>query len=581
MNLKFLKARLAAEPDETQPEQKYIFLVKSQEIAMNLMIAGFAAAPIGNGEISVRDFQEMIESLEPGKTNAIRYLFALAMSKKINDEIREFLKSEGLYTCDAWQIFFKKDYLQNAENVDELKEAVLSFIGKREYKTKDAPGLPEQVMSRLTYKTEFDRNGNAKSAKLLQTVKNFETVLQMDKRFAGKIRFDEFSRQVTLFGSVPWEENKNYRPWGSSDDSAAFSLIQADYGLTNRNDFYDGIRNVANQNSFHPLREMLDDLKWDGKEYVKNLLVDYLGCEPCEYNYQVLKLFMLGAVARIYEPGCKFDYTMILQGSQGIGKSTFLRLLALNDNWFNDSLDSLDSDKAVQSLLGSWVIELAELKSLARTAGGVESVKRFLSATQDKFREPYQRRADIYQRQCVFAGTTNKSDYLQDETGNRRFLIIEVGRSKPTKSLFQPSVMTDIKAAWSQAVHIWKNEHPALVLPESCRETAKQMQDGATSDDGKRGLIEAYLENKNRVCAIEIWQEALNEAGRPQKWQATELNDIVMATGEWKKMSNPYKTVKYGSQRGFQRTTNTTIEKNKSEEFMQISDEELKNVPFL
>ena len=568
MNLKFLKARLAAEPDETQPEQKYIFLVKNQEIAMNLMIAGFAAAPIGNGEISVRDFQEMIESLEPGKTNAIRYLFALAMSKKINDEIREFLKSEGLYTCDAWQIFFKKDYLQNAENVDELKTTVSSFITKREYKCKDAPGLPEQVMSRLTYKTEFDRNGNAKSAKLLQTVKNFETVLQLDKRFAGKIRFDEFSKQVTLFGSVPWEENKNYRPWGSSDDSAAFSLIQADYGLTNRNDFYDGIRNVANQNSFHPLREMLDDLKWDGKEYVKNLLVDYLGCEPCEYNYQVLKLFMSGAVARIYEPGCKFDYTMILQGSQGIGKSTFLRLLALNDNWFNDSLDSLDSDKAVQSLLGSWVIELAELKSLARTAGGVESVKRFLSATQDKFREPYQRRADIYQRQCVFAGTTNKSDYLQDETGNRRFLIIEVGIHKPTKSLFQPSVMDNIKGAWAEIVHIWKTEHPALVLPESCRETAKQMQENATSDDGKRGLIEAYLEGKNRVCAIEIWQEALNETGRPPKWLSADIGDIVSQIPGWKKLDKTARFGKYGPQKGFQRERTY----KKSDDFMSIDE---------
>lgn len=576
MNLKFIKARLTAEPDD-QPDSKYIFLVKSQELAMNLLLAGFSAASIGNGEISIHDFHELIGNLEPGKTNAIRYLFALAMSKKTNDEIRGYLKSEGLYTCDAWQIFYKKDYLQNAENIDELKSVVTSFIENREYKCKDAPGLPEQVMSRLTYKTEFDRNGNAKSVKLLQTVKNFETVLQMDKRFAGKIRYDEFSRQTTLFGSVPWEENKNYRPWGSSDDSVAFSLIQADYGLTNRNDFYDAVRNVANQNSFHPLREMLDDLKWDGKEHIRGLLPDYLGGMDDDYNYQVMRLFMIGAVARIYEPGIKFDFTVILQGSQGIGKSTFLRLLALNDNWFNDSLDSLDADKTVQSLTGSWIIELAELKSLARTAGGVDSVKRFLSATQDKYREPYQRRADIYLRQCAFAGTTNKSDYLQDETGNRRFLIVEVGRSKPTKSLFQPSVMTDIKAAWSQAVHIWKNEHPALVLPESCRETAKQMQEKATSDDGKRGLIEAYLEGKNRVCAIEIWQEALNETGRPQKWQAAEIGDIVSQIPGWKKLDKTARFGKYGPQKGFQRERTY----KKSDDFMSIDELDDNELPFV
>lgn len=419
----------------------------------------------------------------------------------------------------------------------------------------------------------------------MQTVRNFEIVLERDQRFAGKIKFNEFSRQIFLFGSVPWENIQNYRPWSSSDDSAVFSLIQADYALTNRNDFYDAINNIANQNKFHPIKDVLDKLIWDGKEHIKELLPDYLGVEDSSYNYEVIKLFMLGAVARIYSPGIKFDYTMILQGPQGVGKSTFLRLLALNDNWFSDSLDSLDSDKSVQSLMGSWIIELAELKSLARTAGGVDSVKRFLSATQDKYRQPYQRRADIYLRQCVFAGTTNKSDFLQDETGNRRFLIVEVGNNKPTKSLFQPSVMDDIKDSWAQAVHIWKTEHPELVLPENCRETAKQMQERATSDDGKRGLIEAYLEGKNRVCAIEVWQEALNENGRPTKWQATEINDIVMSTGEWKKMTNPYKTVKYGSQRGLQRTTSITTENRVNDvneaEFITITDEELKEVPFL
>lgn len=157
---------------------------------------------------------------------------------------------------------------------------------------------------------------------------------------------------------------------------------------------------------------------------------------------------MLGAVSRAYKPGSKFDYTIILQGSQGIGKSTFLKLMALDDSWFNDSLDSLDSDKAVQSLTGSWIIELAELKSLARTAGGVESVKRFLTATQDKYRIPYERRADTFYRQCVFAGTTNKDDFLQDETGNRRFLIIHTGVTKPFKSLFTPEAMDDIKQAY-------------------------------------------------------------------------------------------------------------------------------------
>lgn len=186
--------------------------------------------------------------------------------------------------------------------------------------------------------------------------------------------------------SVPWENENNCRAWSSHDDSALFSLIQADYGLKSRQDFADALKNVSMRNKFHPVRELLDSLTWDGKEHIRSLLPEYLGAEDSDYTYQVMRLWMLGAVSRVYKPGSKFDYTIILQGSQGIGKSTFLKLMALDDSWFNDSLDSLDSDKAVQSLTGSWIIELAELKSLARTAGGVESVKRFLTATQDKYR---------------------------------------------------------------------------------------------------------------------------------------------------------------------------------------------------
>lgn len=285
----------------------------------------------------------------------------------------------------------------------------------------------------LAYKVDYDRDGNEKSRKILQTVRNFEIIMENDGRFAGKIKFDEFAQQACLMGDVPWEIKNNYRAWSSHDDSALFSILQSDYGMKSRNDYFDALKNVSMRNKFHPVRNLLDSLKWDEHENIRRLLVEYLGVEDTEYAYQVMRLWMLGGVARVYQPGCKFDYTLILQGRQGIGKSTFLQLLAMNDDWFNDSLDSLDSDKAAQSLMGSWIIELAELKSLARTAGGVDSVKRFLTATQDKYRVPYERRADVFLRQCVFAGTTNKSDFLQDETGNRRFLIVQTGVNEPKK----------------------------------------------------------------------------------------------------------------------------------------------------
>ena len=447
----------------------------------------------------------------------------------------------------------------------------------------------ENVRSMLMYKVEYDKDGSEKSRKLIQNVKNFEIVLDNDGRFKGKIKYDEFSQQTYLMGSTPWETSmNNYRAWGSFDDSALFSILQSDYGLNSRNDYFDAIKNVAMRNRFHPVRDLLSSLKWDGQEHIRGLLPDYLGADDTEYTYQVWRLWMLGAVSRIFQPGCKFDYTVIFQGRQGLGKSTFLQLMALNDSWFNDSLDSLDSDKAAQSLMGSWIIELAELKSLARTAGGVDSVKRFLTAVQDKIRLPYERRADIFLRQSVFAGTTNKSDFLQDETGNRRFLIIQTGVHEPKKNLFDPEAMRDIKAAWAEAVHIYKIEKPKLLLPESCRKQAEELQAESMSDDGKIGIIQEYLSDKHRTCAIEIWQKALGEQGRPAKWQASEISNIILGLPEWERIPNPTKFGEYGSQRGFQRKTSNTLPEKDcsshsgdcSNDFMKISESEFSELPF-
>ena len=426
----------------------------------------------------------------------------------------------------------------------------------------------------------YDEDGNVKSVK--QLVHNFEIVMDKDSRFAGKIRLNEFAQQPYLYGSVPWENENNCRAWSSHDDSALFSLIQADYGLKSRQDFADALKNVSMRNKFHPVRELLDSLTWDGKEHIRSLLPEYLGAEDSDYTYQVMRLWMLGAVSRVYKPGSKFDYTIILQGSQGIGKSTFLKLMALDDSWFNDSLDSLDSDKAVQSLTGSWIIELAELKSLARTAGGVESVKRFLTATQDKYRIPYERRADTFYRQCVFAGTTNKDDFLQDETGNRRFLIVQTGVKKPSKSLFVPEIMDTIKLAWAEAVHIWKNEKPQLILPEAYMQEAKELQEANMADDGKRGIIQEYLEDKTQVCAREIWEKALGENVSPRKYQITEINDIIAKVPGWKKLKSPRNFEGYGKQRGFQKTVLQTENEKATNfsEFVPTSRQEQMEIPF-
>ena len=461
-------------------------------------------------------------------------------------------------SVEAADIDQLKDQLQVAEDMlakcspdDQMGIRNLQAICDAYRTVIHGSGLsPNEVKGLLTY----DERG-----KILQIIKNFETVLENDPRFAGKIGFDEFSNQTSLLGSVPWDQSNSIRAWSGHDDSALFSLIQSDYGLRGRNDFFDALKNVSIKNRFHPVRDLLDSLSHKGTGHIRRLLPDYLGVEDTGYQFQVMRLWMLGAVTRIYRPGCKFDYTMILTGPQGLGKSTFLRLMALDDGWFNDSLDNLDSDKAAQSLMGSWIIELAELKSLARTSGGVESIKRFLTAQQDKYRAPYERRAELFPRQCVFAGTTNQAEFLQDLTGNRRFLVVETGVNEPTKSLFAPEAIEEIKAAWAEAIQIFRTENPALILPEEIREKAEEIQEKSLADDGKAGLIEAYLEGKNITCAIEIWREALGECGQPAKWQSIEINGILSKIDGWERMKSPTNMGKFGKQRGFRRCRTETV----------------------
>ena len=583
---------------EAIDRQETIFYTEGEKDVNTLMEKGYTAVTCGGSGDWKSDasilFQNanvivLADNDKPGgklASTVVKDLKGIAKSIKIIVPMPNTPKAD---ITDYFEAGHTVEEFENLiRNVDDTESICIDVqqnqkqgIGRKQAVTQenkaDITGDPALVFRSLD--CNYDEDGNVKSVK--QLVHNFEVVMDMDSRFAGKIRLNEFAQQPYLYGNVPWENENNCRAWSSHDDSALFSLIQADYGLKSRQDFADALKNVSMRNKFHPVRELLDSLTWDGKEHIKGLLPEYLGAEDSDYTYQVMRLWMLGAVSRVYKPGSKFDYTMILQGSQGIGKSTFLKQLAMDDSWFNDSLDSLDSDKAVQSLTGSWIIELAELKSLARTAGGVESVKRFLTATQDKYRIPYERRADTFYRQCVFAGTTNKDDFLQDETGNRRFLIVQTGVKKPSKSLFVPEIMDTIKQAWAEAVNIWKNEKPQLILPEAYMQEAKELQEANMADDGKRGIIQEYLEGKTEVCARQIWFEALKETIPPRNWQASEINNIVAKVPGWERLKTPRKFEGYGQQRGFRKVTiQTTERKAEFPEFVVVSEQEQMELPF-
>ena len=517
-------------------EKKRIFITEGEKDVEHLRNRGLIATTAGGTQDWKSDFAKYFIGAEtiilPDNDQA-----GYALADRIKNDLTDKASSVRIVRTSEAPKGDVSDFFEEGHTLADLEALIENNA--------------DAVQTMLSYKTS--RTGETKVA---QCVRNHEIVLENDLRFKGKIRFDEFSRQVFLQGTVSWEDGYQARPWSVTDDSHTFAILQSEYGLTSRNDFADAVRNVAYRKRFHPVRDVLEALPYKGDGYIRKLLPSYLGASDSEYNYAVMRLFMLGAVSRVYEAGCKFDFAPILHGGQGIGKSTLLRKLALSDAWFSDSLDSLDSDKAAQSLAGTWINELGELKSFSRTSG-TGAVKRFISATQDRYRIPYERRAETFPRQCVFAGTVNQTNFLQDETGNRRFLIVHCGVQPKTKDIFSDDAMEDIKSAWAEALHIYKTEHPQLILPREFEEQASELQSDAMEDDGTEGMIRDWIDRYqgDKVCAIQVWQEALNEEKRPPKWQATVINNILSSLPDWERVTTSMRFEHYGTQRGFRRRT--------------------------
>ena len=379
---------------------------------------------------------------------------------------------------------------------------------------------------------QVDKNGEI-TDRPCQTIKNAEEAIEYDKDLFSRIRYNEISYVPFVYGSVPWKEGRGWREWTNIDDSNLRSYVENKYGLKNGEKTMDALANVSHRHPFNPVKTMLEECfeQWDGGKHIENLLPAFLGVEKTPYTIEVMKLFMLGAIARAFKPGCKFDYMLVLVGAQGGGKSTFLRQLALNDSWFNDNFSTLDSGRAIENLRGMWIVELAELQATKR-AKDVETIKSFITSRVDTYRAPYNRRTEQRPRVCVLAGTSNPTDFLTDQTGNRRFLPVTCGVTKPTKDIFDDDARFEFAQAWGEAMEFYKraNGRVRLVLPNKLQPEALKMQQSYQEEDPYVGMIQEWLDNtdKDRVCVMMLWREALRkEFTDPTRREVNSLHEIM------------------------------------------------------
>lgn len=458
---------------------------------------------------------------------------------------------------------------------DELEKIIKSVLKFKKGKSEKALGsttdnadgfiLPKaSVDSMLAKKPQRrkDENGVTKVVWVVQqTIDNFATVMRNDTVIAGKLKYDVVAHAPKYFGQLKWRATGDTMgEWTDFDDANLKAYIESTYGLHGENTYNSAIEIIVHENEFNPIVSYLESLpEWDGKERIRHLIPRYLGADESEYTYEATKLFMFGALSRAYYPGCKFDYMLVLVGEQGVGKSAFLRFLAMQDAWFDDNLNTVEGKEAVERLRGKWILELAELLAVKRQRD-VETIKAFITTQSDSYREPYARRTTDRKRFCVFAATTNDYNFLTDRTGNRRFLPVEVHGANRKADMFENEAETKayFEQAWAEALKLFKDasKRPRLVLPQKIQDKALSIQQKYLEEDVWIGIIRGWLSTteKERVCTMDLWQRALDEPGKPKRAESNRLHAIMRQemSDEWTECG-VQDTGEYGNQKCYKR----------------------------
>lgn len=446
--------------------------------------------------------------------------------------------------------------------------------------TADSAPIAGKGKARAHSEPWMDRLILTEKGAIVSNLPNLHMILSNDPRTVGTVGFNVFTGEIVLreapgqkpdavvqLDGADWKvrDSINGDLWSDAHDDALRAMLEAaeedggyDLRVTDR-DLAAAVHLTAKANPFHPVRDYLDGLIWDGTPRVENVFVSYLGAPDDAYHREVAKLMMVGAVARAFEPGMKIDESVILEGLQGARKTTFIETMAVH--WYGELDAGMDDSKgAVEQMQGCWIMEMGELTGLAKS--DIRRAKAFLSRHTDKARLAYARRAREFPRACIFIGSTNDQAYLKDPTGGRRFLPVAC---RVAGTIDIERLRGEIDQLWAEAVHLYRQmrqTHPTGRLPlwlsdDAARETARTLQASRTidtADDMIAGQVEDWLQGRQKVCLRQVWEECL---GRDldhytNAWAAT-LGQIMRAVPGWEATGTRESFVGYGQQRAFER----------------------------
>lgn len=482
-------------------------------------------------------------------------------------EMREFAKSDDRVKATLTSEKLKsveEDFGDMMDDVSDLTE--------------------DESFKKWTKKLEYDGSGE-----LEVNAKNIKLILENDPNLKGRFGFDDFRKQPTVLKKLPWRNVDRFNAlWGNADDEDLRNYLDITWGIrSSANKIADVLGGVTRENTFHPVRDYLNELKWDGVSRVENLLIEYLGAEDNIYTKAVTRKTLVAAVARVFEPGCKFDYMLTLVGEQGLGKSMLFN--RLGGDWFSDSLTSIHGKEAYEALHGVWIMEMAELAATRKSE--TEAIKQFLTKQVDRYRVAYGKRPEEFRRQCIFIGTTNEHDFLRDKTGNRRFWPVPVARERMKKNWTDLDKET-VKQIWAEAVELYRKGE-LLILEGEEAVAAAEMQLSHTEESPYYGLIVDFVDKKvpedwyqktlvekrlwletgnsdfvdevekedeselilrDKICAIEIWCELLgNDKRKFPMMERREINDILRRLPGWKPHESKSGSLRFGEAYGIQR----------------------------